>query len=319
VSTTTPTTPQDSPQNSAVQPTTTPAPASFSAALRRALRQPAFLTVAIILGLAAVSLNGATEFLQLHFKKQPVPLRRKLTEIPQRLGPWVQVTQDTAISHEIEETLQTKEYIYRFYVDSRRVPQDVLDEFRDKDVETQRRMISVIQAKDPHAVVNAAVTYYTGMVDTVAHIPDRCYVADGYQPTHYDLKRWDAFNGRKGDGLARYIAFEDQTPERRSVAKNVAYFFHSNGQYVCDPLGVRKNLQNLFETHGYYAKVELLMITPDREEAAGRMNDFLTHALPEVEKCLPDWAAVKAAEKAKSSGQPAQAQPQQAQQQARAN
>ena len=27
-----------------------------------------------------------------------------------------------------------------------------------------------------------SVTYYTGMVDTVAHVPERCVTADGYEP-----------------------------------------------------------------------------------------------------------------------------------------
>ncbi len=266
----------------------------FAVALRRAVRQPAFLTVAVVLLVAAVSLNGATEFLQLHFKKEKVDLRKKLTEVPARLGPWQQVTTDMAITHEIEDVLGTKDYIYRFYVDTRRVHPDVLAQFKDKDEQTQREMISVLQSRDPHAVVYAAVTYYSGMVDTVAHIPDRCYVADGYEPASYDVVRWSALQGRPGDGTARYINFEDQTPSRKSVTKNVAYFFHSNGEYTNDPLGVRRKLQNLFETHGYYAKVELLMVTGDRAGAAGQMNDFLSSALPELEACLPDWKQVKA-------------------------
>ena len=272
----------------------------FAVALRRAIRQPAFLTVAIVLLVAAVSLNAATEFLQLHFKKEKVDLRKKLTEIPARLGPWEQVTTDMAITHEIEDVLGTKDYIYRFYVDTRRVHPDVIAQFKDKDEGTQREMIAILQSRDPQAVVYCAVTYYSGMVDTVAHIPDRCYVADGYEPASYDVVKWGALQGRPGDGAARYINFEDQTPSRKSVTKNVAYFFHSNGEYTNDPLGVRKKLQNLFETHGYYAKVEMLMVTGDRAGAAGQMNDFLTSALPELEKCLPDWKQVKASGKVKT-------------------
>ena len=275
----------------------------FATAARRALRQPAFLTVAIVLLVAAVSINGATEFLQLHFKKEKVELRKKLTDVPSRLGPWVQVTTDMAITHEIEDVLGTRDYIYRFYVDGRRVSPQVIEQFKDKDDDTQKNMVMAIQARDPQAVVYSAVTYYSGMVDTVAHIPDRCYVADGFEPAHYDVVHWSSLAGRKGDGTARYINFEDQTPQRKSVTKNVAYFFHSNGEYMNDPLGVRKKLQNLFETHGYYAKVELLMVTDNRTGAADQMNDFLGHALPELEKCLPDWEQLKASEKAKQQTQ----------------
>ena len=45
-----------------------------------------------------------------------------------------------------------------------------------------------IRPKNPKAVVNLGLTYYTGLVDTVAHIPDRCYIADGYEArTKYDV------------------------------------------------------------------------------------------------------------------------------------
>ena len=37
------------------------------------------------------------------------------------------------------------------------------------------------------------------------------------------------------DVEVRFINFEDQTPSRKAVNKNVAYFFHCNGDYVGDP------------------------------------------------------------------------------------
>jgi hypothetical protein len=273
--------------------------AGIGTAVRRLFAQPAFLTVAAILLVAAVSLNATVEFMQLHFQKKPVDLRKKLTELPSRMGSWVQVTTDAAIDPETEQVLGTKDYIFRFYINDQSpvVTSEVLDAFKDKDLIHQRALVERVQAQDPHAVVYAAVTYYTGMVDTVAHIPDRCYVADGYEPAHSDLKDWPALKSRPGDGLLRYINFEDQTPQRRAVTKNVAYFFHSNGEYVSDPLGVRRKLQDLTETHGYYAKVELLMVTGDNAAAETTMNSFLLAALPEIEKCLPDWKELKSRDK----------------------
>src|SRR4029453_14047019 len=90
------------------------------------------------------------------------------------------------------------------------------------------------------------------------------------------------------------------------VGRNVAYFFHCNGEYEPSSIGVRGKLQNLFERHGYFAKVELMTDAPGRQRARPRANeeegpqksieamtDLLTVALPEIERCLPDWAAVK--------------------------
>ena len=44
------------------------------AAIRKLLGQPSFLIVASVLLISAISLNAATQFLQLHFKKMPVEM-----------------------------------------------------------------------------------------------------------------------------------------------------------------------------------------------------------------------------------------------------
>ena len=167
-------------------------------------------------------------------------------------------------------------------------------------------LLAQLMQQFPKAVLSVTVEYYTGMVDTVAHIPDRCYVAGGYEPTRHDTVRWSAFESRpnrspQSQGDACFITFEDQTSAdarpgmRRNISCNVSYFFHVNGEYASDPLGVRLRLQNLRERYGYYSKIELMSQLKDGDAAAGIMNDFLGYALPEVEKCLPDWKAVTSA------------------------
>mgnify|MGYP005840631453 CR=1 FL=1 len=255
----------------------------------------AFLLVAAVLLAAAIGLNATVQSLQLSFRKQPVSLQAPLKEIAPRFGPWVQVSADERLPYEIEETLAANEYVFRDYVDSRRVPEKVIREFEGKTAGQRRAMLDAIREKMPEAVMYMAVTYYTGMVDTVAHIPDRCYIADGFEPSEYDIKRWACFEGRGDErSAARFIHFEDNVPGRRAISRNVAYFFHVNGRYTNDPLDVRATLQNLLEQHGYYAKIELMTLLNDRARAAAVMDDFLSHALPAVEKSLPDWQAVKA-------------------------
>jgi hypothetical protein len=91
------------------------------------------------------------------------------------------------------------------------------------------------------------------------------------------------------------IHFEEAEPNVESTTKNVAYFFHCNGEYEYDAIsGVRMRLQNLAERHAYYAKIEVMTEMRDREQSDATMSDFLTSALPEVENCLPDWQQVKA-------------------------
>jgi hypothetical protein len=150
-------------------------------------------------------------------------------------------------------------------------------------------------------VIHLGLTYYTGLVDTVAHIPDRCYIADGYEPSSYTTPTWTLGPDAAGKTFplpVRLISFEDSTGNNR-ISKVVAYVFHTNGHYENDPLGVRQTLEDLTERYGYYAKIELMALVPsansegDVSNASSAMADFLTSARPQIENCLPDWSQLK--------------------------
>jgi hypothetical protein len=240
--------------------------------------------------------------MQLYFKKLPLPLAKPVETIPSKLGSWVQVSKDSTLEHEIEEVLGTDKYIFRDYVDSTRVSAKEIEAFEGKSTDERAKLLMTIQRDKPDAVVRLAVTYYTGAADTVAHIPDRCYVADGFAPSEYQIVNWEVFPDRpqgQREIPARLINFEDQVGVGEFSTRNVSYFFHVNGRYESDPLGVRASLQNLRERYGYYAKVELMTLLHEKEKAAPVMRGFLVSAMPEIEKCLPDWKKATAAESAK--------------------
>jgi len=156
-------------------------------------------------------------------------------------------------------------------------------------------------------VVRLAVTYYTGMVDTVPHVPEKCYVADGFEPAGdiptiaQTLGTYP--DGRPRDVKYRYIHFQDTTGNGR-VDRSVAYLFHVNGRYESSNIAVRTELANLLQRYGYFAKVELMTQARSRadstsaekaaaqEKSMAAFNDLLTWALPELERCLPDWNKV---------------------------
>jgi hypothetical protein len=263
----------------------------FWIAARKLPRQTSFVIAAFVLLLAALTLNAATEFLQLHFKKLPVPLAHSLSTVPDQLGPWICVIHNEQINPELEQTLGTKQYIFRDYVDSRHVSTEQIKQFESLDIDAKTRLLGEMESQHPEWVVNFAVTYYTGKADTVAHIPDRCYVADGYEPTSYNIVNWDIKDHQTRDGHieARFIQFSDDSGQRR-VPKSVAYFFHCNGSYASDPIAVRGKLQNLRAKYVYYSKVELMTFVSDPARCAEVMTDFLTDAMPQVEKALPDWS-----------------------------
>jgi len=257
------------------------------------IRQPAFIVTTLVLLLSAVTLNAATRYLQLHFKKEPVSLQRPLDTVPSKLGPWVQVSVDEPLDHETQDALQTDKYIFRDYVDTRRVTAQQLREFDGKSMQERRMLLRKLQHDDPQSSLSMAVTYYTGMVDTVAHIPERRYIADGFEPRDVSTTSWTVFHDRdSGNDISlRFLTFEDQTLAGRDT-KDVAYFFHTNGKYEGDPIGVRQELADLFQKYGYYSKIELMAQVRDGEAAKAMMSDFLAAALPEVERCWPDWQKV---------------------------
>ena len=271
----------------------------------RALRQPSFLIVTIVLFTAALGLNAAVNVMKLHFKKEPVELARPLGAIPEKLGDWVQVSQDQPLDHEMQDVLGTSQYIFRDYVNTRDVP-GVADRFRDKSHRERQEELGRIRQQFPNAVISLSVTYYTGMVDTVAHVPDRCVTADGYEPKEYTTPQWPIArdlpasakplgpNGAPSDNVeVRYINFEDQTGASK-YPRSVSYFFHSNGKFISSPLGVRDELANLFVRKGYYAKVETMTTIADTRVSAEKTANFLAAAMPEVHKCMPDWNKVVA-------------------------
>jgi hypothetical protein len=280
---------------------------------------PGFLVASGILLLCALGLNVAIAKLQLHLIKQPVALAKNLDTIPDRMGDWIQVSKDEPLDHELQETLATDKYAFRDYVNTKTLTWDdlafigigrtsadgtpasvLLDSFANKGSLERKQLVSALQLHNPEAVMNLAVTYYTGKVDTVAHIPERCMVADGYQPTDTpETAWWDMGPGRLnstpgGDQriAVRFINFQDQTGAKR-VTRRVAYFFFCNGKYLSDPISVRTALADLRSRHGFYSKVELMTIIPDHDRCATVMSGFLQSVMPEVEKCFPDWNSVE--------------------------
>src|SRR4051794_22964586 len=90
---------------------------NMTLATKRLIKQPSFLVAFVVLLLAAVGLNGATQFMQLHFKKQPVPLTHSLDNIPPVIGTWINVMKDQ-LADDMQQELGTDKYIMRVYLNS---------------------------------------------------------------------------------------------------------------------------------------------------------------------------------------------------------
>ena len=118
----TPPQPQPQPQAAPARPAVSPWKAAFTSR--------SFLVAALVLALAAVGLNAATEALQVYFKKQPVALRVRLDDdkagVPQQLGDWVMVSEQNALDPDVQHSLGTKDFVFRAYVNTAAVPPELL-------------------------------------------------------------------------------------------------------------------------------------------------------------------------------------------------
>lgn len=291
----------------------------LSSAFKQALKRPGFLAVLLVLLLGAVGINAATSALHLFFRKEPLALRspQGLNALPTRIGDWIAVPDEHPLDADTEHSLNTDKYLFRDYVDlsavstaidRSRVEAEIkaMGSLNDNEVNTK---LNEFRRKNLNSVLRLAVTYYTGKVDTVPHVPERCMVADGFQPSKWVTPKWhlgDYSPGNPRDVTVRFIDFEDQT-SRGAQNRCVTYFFHANGRYEEDPNEVRRRLQDLRTKYAYFAKIEVLTLLPTplkealdserqqqkaRDAAAEAVQRFLTVSLPEVEKLLPDPASV---------------------------
>ncbi len=266
----------------------------------------ALLIATATLTVSAISFHFAVAAANYYLQKHPVPLREPLTDISRRLGLWEAEGVDGRLTAEMEEDLGTKHYIDRWYA---------------------RQGPDVVAGR-----IHVHLTYYTGLIDTVPHIPDRCLVASGAvlhtRPANHDLaldrNTWvldpDRVNLRTGEpywsytyrdlvtaepitvrmpfGEFRLRTSEYRMTKRPDIRIHAGYFFIANGQVTPFPDRVRRFAFDLTTRYAYYAKVQFTMYTVEdigTEDFVETASDLLADLLPEVMRCLPDWAEVEAA------------------------
>ena len=239
---------------------------------------------------AVLGLNGVVQATRTVLVKQPVPVRRTLGLLPNRVGPWVKESEAPQMTAEALEALGTKQYISRVY----------------RDTSKPRNSVG--------SRVRLHVAYYTGTPDTVPHVPDRCFVAGGHRQvglgratvrlsgTGYrqdDAGQWVASSKLDRDGVRMpatempVTLFSFADPNRPTQVANVVYFFVANGKVLPTPEWVRATAFDPRDRYSYYCKVEVGMgDLADSTAAAECASAFLSAMMPEIMACLPDWVDV---------------------------
>lgn len=267
----------------------------FDRHARKALIVTVVTLLASGLGFRVVVAN-----LNAFLEKKPVKLRAQLTAIPAQLGEWESVAGDQVLTAEVVEELGTNDYLNRTYLRDRHTPALSID-----------------------------MAYYTGLIDSVPHVPDRCLVVGGFQildgphniPLEFDTSayRRDDKSHKRAKERYRTTTFlhhltaepitvrmpvgdlelrltEFQSPDNPDARIYAGYFFMANGVTTPNPLGVRQFAFDLTVKYAYYAKIQFTAIGPsdfDPEDFVALVTDILPDLLPEIMRCLPDWSEVE--------------------------
>lgn len=264
----------------------------------------AFFVLCISLLVCGVGFRAAIHYLNITLQKEEVPLRDHFATIPRTLGPWRAVGEDGIIPAETVESLGTNQYLNRNYV--RELDGDRL-------------------------ALNVHLAYYTGMIDTMPHVPDRCLQAAGLEqrskdpdniPLPIDVTQWPGdpallhmqlnvpypttmfahhVTGKPvrvhmpiGDFALRTMEFSDPNqPELRIFA---GYFFIANGRTTPVPWQVKALAFDPREKYAYYCKVQFMYWgdqDADQDTFLAATADLTQYMLPRLMQCLPDWAEVE--------------------------
>lgn len=263
------------------------------------MRVPAFAATLAILLVSAVGLRAALAVKGVYLSKSPIYAEGDLQfhSMPTTYDTWERVGADAVMSAEVLETLGTRNYLSRWYAR---------------------------KGSDKSAPVELHLAYYTNMVDTVPHVPERCFVGGGMSITGsskvlripIDMDRFFAdrdadpakhkgriFKGR--DSFGRDVRMPVGLEELRMNVTRfthpgsdkpvfAGYFFIANGGIVPLAEQVRLLAFDLKERYAFYAKVQFTSAAAtSEEELAQTAASMLNEMLPDIMRRVPDWVEVE--------------------------
>jgi hypothetical protein len=273
-------------------------------------------------GAIAIMFAGALGFTQylsaadIQLQKKPIeaPGGLKFHTLPGELPPsdprWRDTGRAESMSKEVIEELGTENFVTRWYAQT-----------------------DAPEGERPH-LVQLHAAYYTGMIDTVPHVPERCFVGGGLRTVAgstkqvrvpldmsrlvpdlaYERAQREAgvpedeidriWMGRSAEVHSRVRLprgvenLKMNVTEFSDGSKNrifAGYFFLTNGEAVPTAEQVRAKGFALTQDYVYYAKVQFLTSgIESAEELASIAGDMLDELLPEIMRRCPDWIEVEA-------------------------
>lgn len=265
--------------------------------------------VCVVVGLlvvSAVSMQSMMAAMNGFLAKKEVPLRASLDTIPSTLGSWSQVGGEREYDAAVIESLGTTQFIDRVYA---------------PDGDTENGMLML------------HIAYYSGTIDEVPHIPERCWDAAGLDQMgdsrrialELDESEWtETAQVNRGSGL-NYEATSVRHPvtgiektvllpvgqmelmtstfstNRDAEVRRVGgYLFIANGRSCASSFDVRSLAFDWTEEYAYYCKVQISAVyktSVDGEEFLDTYQDtsseLMSRLLPHLMRCLPDWGEIE--------------------------
>ncbi|QYK47214.1 MAG: exosortase-associated EpsI family protein [Phycisphaeraceae bacterium] len=269
---------------------------------------PQFIAAVALLGLSSIGISAGIRAYGIYLSKLPIeaPDGRTLNSLPPETANWIKLGNDRIESADIVATLGTDNYLSRTYIEKN--PADP----------TRPR------------VVELHLAYYTGMIDTVPHVPDRCFIGGGMTqgtnaqvlPLRMDRSRWfqdpdvpeemrgtiwrarladdSRFTSRPGQSVR--LPREPDAMRMRIMGFDIpggpriyaGYFFIANGGHVPTAQDVRLLAFNLTDDYAYYMKVQCTSSTASSaEDLAAMSSELLSELIGEIMLCVPDWVDVQ--------------------------
>jgi hypothetical protein len=166
------------------------------------------------------------------------------------------------------------------------------------------------------------IAYYTGQIDAVPHVPDRCMVAGGYVPLtpepmtlklEMNKEGWQVETAQSSDELVYPTLvnegelirlpigeFELRTtefshPQLGDQHVFAGYYFIANGKTTAYPEQIRLLSFDRTSSHSYYCKIQFTIQGSSQfttEKFNTIVSSFSSSLLPEIMRCLPDWVEV---------------------------
>lgn len=265
-----------------------------------------FLAVCATLLVGGLGLRWAMQRFDVYLRKEPVEMRGAFATIPATLGRWQKVGDDVVMDAATVEQLGTSQYLTRSYA---------------------------LDGDASKGVLNLHLAYYTGMIDTVPHIPERCWGANGLtqkgEPQQVAVAPAIPSSAPEGGPVNRAtgqpyrlaecadpltgatervalpvgeLAFTLSTfqdPRQPRIEMLGGYFFVANGRVTPTTFGVRTLAFNLSDRYAYFCKLQLSARYPVGDRPSPELfkeqsEDFLKDLMPHLMRRLPDWPSVEA-------------------------